>query len=45
MFKDIILPILLIIGGFFYLKWLYKSNGNRIVFLIKKTIHLEKFKP
>jgi hypothetical protein len=28
MFKDIILPILLIIGGFFYLKWLYKSNGN-----------------
>ncbi len=28
MFENIILPILVIIGGFFYLRWLYKiENG------------------
>lgn len=39
MFKDIILPILLIIGGFFYLKWLYKRNG---VFFFKRDDFFEK---
>lgn len=28
MIEDIILPLLIIIIGFFYSKWIYKRNGN-----------------
>ncbi|WP_348800147.1 hypothetical protein [Flavobacterium adhaerens] len=28
MIQDIILPLLSIIAGFLYSKWIYKSNGN-----------------
>jgi hypothetical protein len=40
MVRDIILSILLIIGGFFYLKWLYKRNGG--FFLKKRDDFFEK---
>ncbi len=28
MIQDVILPLISIITGFFYSKWLYKRNGN-----------------
>ena len=28
MIQDVILPLISIIAGFFYSKWLYKRNGN-----------------
>lgn len=28
MIQDVILPLMIIIIGFFYSKWIYKRNGN-----------------